>query len=164
MPEQERRRRETVRLQAAAWFEEGLPQAEVARRLGVSRQAVHMWHRRWKSGGMDALRSSGPSGYQPLVSDAEFAVVAAALRAGPEAHGFSGQNWTLARIREVIADTTGVVYATPAGVWKLLDRHGWSLRMLRRDPPEGAEEKHPVPTWQREIGLQEMPGDDTTPP
>ncbi|WP_411126581.1 helix-turn-helix domain-containing protein [Streptomyces sp. x-19] len=50
-----RLQREKLRLQAAEWFEEGVPQAEVARRLGTSRQAVHVWHKKWESGGIQAL-------------------------------------------------------------------------------------------------------------
>jgi transposase-like protein len=40
-------------------FAVGVRQAEVARQLGVSAQAVSSWHRRWQIGGMQALRSRG---------------------------------------------------------------------------------------------------------
>jgi transposase-like protein len=50
-------------------FAAGVRQAEVARQLEVSAQAVSVWHARWQQGGTDALRSHGPSGplCQPLV-------------------------------------------------------------------------------------------------
>jgi len=50
---------ERVRLRAARMFEQGTSQAEVAHRLGTSRQNAHRWHRRWQQGGRAALRAAG---------------------------------------------------------------------------------------------------------
>ncbi|MYS84042.1 helix-turn-helix domain-containing protein [Embleya scabrispora] len=102
MPPAERGRREKLRLRAAGWFAEGVSQAEVARRSGVSPQPVSVWHRAWVDGGADALRSAGPPGAHRGASDEGFAEVAAVLEAGPEAAGFTGQIWTLARVGRVI--------------------------------------------------------------
>ncbi|MEU1305205.1 MULTISPECIES: helix-turn-helix domain-containing protein [Streptomyces] len=41
-----RRRRETVRLQAAELFKRKIEPPEVARRLRVSRKSAHQWHER----------------------------------------------------------------------------------------------------------------------
>ncbi|MFB6601765.1 helix-turn-helix domain-containing protein [Streptomyces noursei] len=54
-----RLQREKLRLQAAEWFEEGIAQAEIARRLGASRQAVHAWQ---KSGRTAGRRHDVPQG------------------------------------------------------------------------------------------------------
>ncbi|MCZ0972118.1 winged helix-turn-helix domain-containing protein [Streptomyces albulus] len=146
-----RLQREKLRLQAAEWFEEGVPQAKLARRLGASRQAVHVWHKKWENGGIQALHSAGPSGRRPPVSEDEFAQVAEALKQGPAAHGFTGQVWTLARIRRVIKEATGADYTTPSGVWRLLKRHGWSRqtrpnprRTPHHGPPRPAAAAHPT--------------------
>ncbi|GAA3449721.1 helix-turn-helix domain-containing protein [Dactylosporangium matsuzakiense] len=40
---QERAKREAIRLQAAGWFADGVPVAEIARRLRVSKTAVFGW-------------------------------------------------------------------------------------------------------------------------
>jgi transposase len=72
-----------LRLRAAVWFAEGVSQAEVARRAGVSPQAVSTWHRRWVDGGAQALRPVGPPGARRRVPDREFAEVATVLEAGP---------------------------------------------------------------------------------
>src|SRR5687768_15904451 len=120
----ERERREKMRLRAAGWFAEGVSQAEVARRLDVSPQAVSTWRRKWVEGGADALRSAGPPGARRRLSHEGFADVAAALEAGPEASGFTGQIWTLARVGRVITQVSGVVYASPSSVWRLLKAHG----------------------------------------
>jgi transposase-like protein len=57
--QQQRERLQTRRLHAAELFAIGMRQAEVARQLGVSRQAVSGWHARWQTGGADALRAEG---------------------------------------------------------------------------------------------------------
>ena len=44
---------------------QGRTQAEVARELGVSRQSAHVWHVRFQQGGVEALRSRGPTGPDP---------------------------------------------------------------------------------------------------
>ena len=108
-------------------------QAEVARQLEVSAQAVSVWHARWRQGGVEALCSRGPSGPPPRLSDAELATVEQALLEGATANGFVGELWTLERIGVVIQRLTGVQHH-PAHVWALL-RHqlGWSVqRPVRR--------------------------------
>ncbi|WP_435849242.1 helix-turn-helix domain-containing protein [Streptomyces lavendulocolor] len=57
-----RRRRETVRMQAAELFEQEVKPAEVARRLRVSVNSAYQWHQLWRGGGREALASRGPSG------------------------------------------------------------------------------------------------------
>jgi transposase len=131
--QRERDRLEGRRLQAAELFAAGVRQAEVARQLEVSAQAVSVWHARWKEGGTDALRSQGPSGPTPRLSDAQLTTVEQALLEGAGAHGFIGELWTLDRIAIVIERLTGVRYH-PAWVWALLHhRLGWSVqRPVRR--------------------------------
>ena len=112
---------EDVRLQAGALFATGHAQAEVARQLGVARQNVSRWHARWRTGGLNALRSVGPTGQAPRLSDAQLAAIDQALRQGARAHGFATHHWTLARITTVIQRLTGVGYH-PGHTCKLL-RH-----------------------------------------
>jgi transposase len=105
--QQERERLEARRLRAAELFTAGVRQAEVARQLGVSAQAVSVWHARWQTGGADGLRSKGPSGPAPRLSDQQLAEVEQALVAGATANGFTGELWTLERIATVIERLTG---------------------------------------------------------
>ena len=86
----QRDRLEARRLRAAELLVAGVPQAEVARQLGVSRQSVSDWHARWQHGGIDALRSRGLSGPAPRLSDAQLATVERALLTGATANGLSG--------------------------------------------------------------------------
>jgi transposase len=127
---------ERRRLRAAELFAAGILQAEVARRLGVSRQAVSTWHGRWNARGPDALRSKGPTGPTPRLSDEALAKVEQALQRGAVASGFTGELWTLERIALVIEHLTGVRHH-PAHVWAILSyRLGWSLQRPRRRAAE----------------------------
>jgi transposase len=130
--QQERDRLQARRLRAAELFAAGITQAEIARQLEVSAQAISVWHARWKEGGIDALRSRGPSGPAPRLSDAQLATVEQALLDGAGANGFVGELWTLDRIAVVLERLTGVQHH-PAHVWALLHhRLGWSVQRPRR--------------------------------
>ncbi len=79
---------ERVRMQAGTLFAAGHSQAEVAHKLGVARQNVSRWHAQWRQGGLPALRSAGPTGSAPRLSDAQLHAIDQALRQGASAHGF----------------------------------------------------------------------------
>jgi transposase len=134
--QQERDRLEARRLRAAELFAAGVTQAEVARQLEVSAQAVSVWHGRWKQGGTDALHSRGPSGPAPRLSDAQLERIEQALLEGAGANGVVGELWTLDRIGLVIERLTGV-HHHPAWVWALLHhRLGWSVQRPKRRAAE----------------------------
>jgi transposase len=120
---------EGVRMQAGELFATGHSQAEVAHQLGVARQNVSRWHAQWQSGGLEVLRSAGPTGPALRLSDAQLAAIDQALREGARAHGFDTDHWTLARVAGVIEQHTGVAYH-PGHVWKLL-RHRLHYRLQR---------------------------------
>jgi len=115
------------RLEAGQLFAEGLSQAEVARRLGVSRQAASCWFHAWQSGGQDALRGAGRTGRNRKLSRANLRHLEAILREGPQAQGYATQLWTLKRIAQVIWKRFRVRYH-PGHVWKLLAELGWSCQ------------------------------------
>jgi transposase len=144
----ERDRLEARRLRAAELFTAGVHQAEVARQLEVSAQAVSVWHARRRQGGPEALHSKGPSGPSPRLSDAQLATVEQALLQGATALGFIGELWTLERIAAVVERLTGVRYH-PAWVWALLrHRLGWSVQRPRRRAAE--RDQAAIDRWVRE--------------
>jgi transposase len=73
---------EGVRMQAAQLFATGHSQAHVAHQLGVTRQNVSRWHAQWRQGGLEALRSAGPTGYAPRLSDQQLHAIDHALQQG----------------------------------------------------------------------------------
>ena len=146
--QQERDRLQARRLHAAELFAAGVGQAEVARQLEVSAQAVSVWHARWKVGGTDALYSRGPSGPAPRLSDAQLATVEQALLQGASANGFVGELWTLERIALVIQRLTGIEHH-PAYVWALLrHRLGWSVQRPKRRAAE--RDQAAIDRWVKE--------------
>src|SRR5213596_3940546 len=110
---------EGVRMQAGALFAAGHTQAEVARTLGVARQNVSRWHALWRAGGLQALRSAGPTGYAPRLSDQQLHRIDQALRQGARAHGFDTDHWTLERVTTVIERLPGpaTIPAIPGSCW-----------------------------------------------
>jgi transposase len=127
---------EARRLRAAELFAAGVRQAEVARRLGVTRQSVNRWHTRWQYHGPRALHSRGPTGYPPRLPDQDLQRLANLLLEGAAAHGFTGELWTVARVGQLIAREFGVDYH-PSHVWWLLrHRLGWSPQRPVRQAKE----------------------------
>jgi transposase len=146
--QQERDRLQARRLRAAELFAAGVRQAEVARQLEVSAQAVSVWHARWQHGGTEALRSRGPSGPAPRLSEEQLATVQHALLEGATANGFTGELWTLERVALVIERLTGVRHH-PAWVWALLrHRLGWSVQRPRRRATE--RDQAAIDRWVKE--------------
>jgi transposase len=139
-PAQQRAALEVRRLQAAELFAQGHTRAEVAHQLGVSRQSAHVWHVRFEQGGVEALRSRGPTGPDPKLSPADLARVEQALLQGAKANGFDTDLWTLERVAVVITQLTGVRYH-PGHVWVILRRRlGWTLQRPERRASERDEE------------------------
>jgi transposase len=130
---------ERVRLRAARMFEQGTSQAEVAHRLGTSRQNAHRWHRRWQQGGRGALRAAGRAGRRPKLDLRARRRVERALGQGALAHGFDSDLWTLQRVAVVIERLTGV-HHHPSHVWRILRAMGWTLQRPQRRASERDEE------------------------
>jgi transposase-like protein len=66
---------EAVRMQAGGLFAAGHSQAQVARTLGVARQNASRWHTQWRQGGLEALRSAGPTGHAPRLSEQQLHLI-----------------------------------------------------------------------------------------
>jgi transposase len=146
--QEERDRLQARRQRAAELFAHGHTQAEVARRLEVSAQAVSVWHARWKEGGTEALRSRGPSGPAPRLSDAQLATIEQALVEGATANGFVGELWTLDRVAVVIERLTDVQHHL-GHVWALLrHRLGWTVQRPRRRAAE--RDQAAIDRWVKE--------------
>ncbi len=123
---------EQRRKRAAGMFGRGVPQADVARQLEVSRQSVSRWYADWRRGGPGALKAAGRAGRMPRLSAAQLEQIERALRRGPRAHGFATDLWTLDRVATVIETETGVHHHR-GHVWKLLrDKLGWSRQRPAR--------------------------------
>lgn len=140
---------EKRRLKAARLFVQGLSQAEVARRLKVSRQATKNWFDQWKRGGRSALRAAGRAGRKPELLPQQLQQVEKALLQGPRANGLDSDLFSLPRIAVVIERITGVRYH-PGHVWKVMRALGWSAQKPQpkaRERDEAAIRHWKTRTW-----------------
>jgi transposase len=144
LSERGRATREAVRSQAAEWFAQDLPVAEIGRRLRVSTTAVYVWRRRWRAGGRAALASKGPGGSDCRLDHTRLDRLAQALEQGPAAHGFDeDQRWTLARVADLIARMFHTRYTL-----HLLHRMGFSPQVPAHRAVERDEDA--IATWRKE--------------
>lgn len=127
------------RLKAATLFQRGCSQADVARRLGVSRQAASRWHASWMAGGKEALAGAGRTGRQRKLSGEQLSQLAEILLAGAAAAGYETDLWTLKRIAQVIHRQFGVRLHV-GHVWKVLGQLGWRCQRPQRQARERNDE------------------------
>jgi transposase len=130
---------EARRKRAAGLFASGKDtQAQIARKLGVSRTSVHRWHLAWQKNGFAGLRRAGRAGRKPRLDREDLRELDRALREGAVAHGFSTELWTLPRVARVIEKITGVHYH-PGHVWRILRALDWTLQRPARRAKERNE-------------------------
>ena len=98
---------------------EGLANAEIARRVGVSGPTVLCWRNRYTAGGIAGLEDLERSG-RPPVHD-EVTVVVATLEPPPARLGVT--HWS----SRLLADHLGISFATVARIWRK-----WRLQPWRR--------------------------------
>jgi transposase len=127
---------EARRWEAAKLFSQGHRQAEIVRRLQVSRPTAHRWYRAWRRRGRLGLKSAGRAGRKPRLAPQARQRLEAALLEGPARWGFSTDLWTLERVTTVIWKLCQVRYH-PRHVWRVLRSLGWS----RQRPARRARER-----------------------
>ena len=137
---------EKRRLRAGRWLLKGMPQVEIARRLGVSKASVCGWAKLMATGGLAALRSHSRLGRPPGLEATERTALAAALKAGAMAHGFPTELWTLPRVRRLIELEFGLQYSEPH-VWRLLRSLGFTPQ--RPDKRALERDEQAIRTWKR---------------
>lgn len=149
---------ERRRLRAARLLEQGVSEAEVARRVGAHRQSVNRWAKELAKGGRQALKRAPRAGRPPQLSAADRRRIIEGLKRGPEALGYGTSLWTAWRVADLIKRECGVKYST-VHAWRLLRALGWTpqrpaSRALERD--EAA-----IRRWKRGRGpeLKKTPND-----
>lgn len=157
----EARRREGMRLLARK-----IPQAEVARRLGVTPAAVCKWAARRKAQ-PTAPWQRRPLGKPPKLTLRHKEQLRAALNQGAQAHGFLNELWTLPRIAQVLERMCGV-RLHPGHLWRVLGALGWSVqkperRAFQRDEAAIAHwKRHTWPALKKKPGAKGAPSSSST--
>lgn len=142
---------EKRRLEAVALHRRDVPQAEIARKLGVTRQSVSRWIQALQKHGDEGLRRKPRSGRPPKLSPPQRVQLLKHLARGAEKAGYTTQLWTAERIRRLVKDHFRIslhVHHIP----KLLHQCGWSFqrpvsRALERD--EEAVRRWVAKDWPR---------------
>jgi len=116
---------EQRRLKGARLLQRGVPEAEVARRVGVHRQSVNRWARQLEQGGREALKRAPRAGRPPQLTAVDRQRLVQGLKRGPEALGYRTSLWTAWRVADLIQRECGVKYST-VHAWRLLRALGWT--------------------------------------
>lgn len=143
--------RKERRLLAAELLRRGYAVAQVARTLGVSRQAVYKWKTLAAQARKGSLERSGGRGRKRVLDRNRIAELVAALAARSDIAGFSRSAWS-ARLLTYAVNT----FFDPefdyhrTQVWRILRTLGWSFERCAK------AERARLETWffQRWPGLQ----------
>ena len=138
---------ERRRMKAATLLGKGWSQAEVARELGVSREAVSRWAKALAEQGRRGLRRAGRAGRKPRLTADDLRRIERALKEGPEAWGYWTGLWTAERVAAVIEKLCAVRYH-PGHVWRILRQLGWSCQRPTGRAVERDEEA--IRRWKEE--------------
>jgi transposase len=131
---------EERRFRAARLLQQGVSQAQVARRVGAHRQSVGRWAQQLAEGGRRALKKAGRAGRKPRLKTADLRRIEQGLKRGPQALGYGTDLWTSGRVAHLIEAECSVRYHT-SQAWRILRQLGWSCqrpvgRALERDEPK----------------------------
>lgn len=138
---------------ATELIDAGHGDAEIARRLRVTRKSVFGWRRAYRNGGRDAMASTGHGGRRQYLAADQVARLTAGLDEGAGAAGYEDdQRWTLARISDLIAEMFGVRYKDVSAVSRLLRKTGYSWQVPTRRASELDEQK--IAAWREEAWPQ----------
>jgi len=137
----ERRRMQAVRL-----LQQNVPEAEVARRVGVHRQSVNRWARKLAEGGRQALKRAPRAGRPSQLSAADRQRIVEGLKRGPEALGYRTSLWTAWRVADLIQRECKVKYST-VHAWRILRALDWTPQRPARRALERNEAA--IRRWKR---------------
>ena len=143
---EEQRTLERRRQRAGTLFGKEIRQADVARKLKVTRTAAHYWYTAWKKNGTAGLASTGRPGSKPWLTEAKKHQVERALLKGPQAFGYATDLWTIERVTRTIKQVAKVSYA-PRSAWHVLGTLGWSCQKPEQRSRERNEKA--IAYWKR---------------
>jgi len=90
----------------------GQPPEAVAEQLLVTMATIYNWHERWESGGIDGLENRPREGRPRKATESYQARLQETLETEPVTYGYSFTVWTLERLRDHLAQVTGVHLST----------------------------------------------------
>src|SRR3989344_8329883 len=129
----ERRRR-----RAGQMFGNGRSQYAVAKHFNVSTAAANQWHTAWQADKKDGLKSKGHPGFPSAYTPEKKKKLKRIILAGPAAHGYATDFWTVDRIRTVARKKLGITLALKR-TWQTVFDLGFSVQKPDRKAKERNE-------------------------
>ena len=121
------------RQRAIELLDAGKAPSEVAEFLGVGRNTVYRWRRRYRKAGRRGLAARVIPGRPPRLRDEQKAILFHHLMQGALAHGFSSDRWTQQRVAALIQKIFGISFC-PFHVGRILSAHGWDMSRQQPQP------------------------------
>ena len=115
------------RHRAIELLDEGKSPSEVADFLGVSRNTVYRWRRRYRRDGRGGIKAKPIPGRPPRLTDEQLDWLFDCLEQGAKAHGFASDRWTQTRVAMLIRQQFDVDFCA-FHVGRILASRGWSLQ------------------------------------
>ncbi len=134
------------RMRAGRMLLRGVPQAEVARKVAVTRTTVSAWNEQLGGGGLEALKSRTRGRPSGLDAQQKLELVRL-LKEGALAQEFATELWTLRRVGQLIEEKFARRYSE-SQVWRILVSLGFSSQR----PTSRALERNEasIRRWKRE--------------
>jgi transposase len=141
--------KERGRAQALLWLADGEPAAEVAERLGVSRQTVYNWADRFhRRHGLDLrarLLDAPRSGRPPTATGVIDPLIATVIGRDPRDLGYRSTGWTAPLLARYLEDAHGIAVSRKS-VSLAIDRLGIRWKRPRHQLSRRS------PTWRQSKG------------
>jgi transposase len=127
-------------------FADGVRQAEVARRLHVSKQTTSRWYAAFRAAGVAGLQAVRHPGPSRKLDSAQTERLETLLLEGAKAYGFWTNVWTRQRVADVIRREFGIEYHTDH-ISRLLAWLGWTCQKPERQARERDDDA--VERWKK---------------
>jgi len=143
----------STRLRCLLMCDEGKTMEQAAGICEVARSTVAEWIRKFRQGGLQAVRERGPyAGKPPTLSAAQYQELREIIRGGPEAAGLDTGVWTAAVVAEVLRKRFGVRLSL-SQIRRTLRKLGFSIQYPRQKLSKADKERQR--TWV-EVQLPEI--------
>src|SRR5262245_19207022 len=96
------------RATAVRQLHRGLNPQAVAEMLAVSASTIYHWWERWQAGGVEALSQRPRQGRPPKTDASYWSKLEEVLDSDPQTHGYAFTVWTTSRLRDHLAQVTGI--------------------------------------------------------
>jgi transposase len=120
------------RATAVHLLHQGHPVADVATMVSASQPILYAWHRRFLAQGVEGLANKTKQVGRRKVTAVYIAALEAAVAQEPAHYGYTFAIWTRERLRDHLAQETGIhIHINWMG--ELLKQHGYVLRRPKHD-------------------------------